>query len=53
MALGVIADVRVGDLAFAQVAEGWRCHRLQRGTGMKPGNSNLCGQMRARVEVRQ
>lgn len=53
MALGVIADVRVGVLAFAQVAEGGRCHWLQSGTGVKPGSLNSCGQMRARVEVRQ
>jgi hypothetical protein len=36
MALGIIADVRVGVLAFAQVAEGRRCHWLQGGTGVKP-----------------
>lgn len=53
MALGVIADVRVGVLAFAQVAEGGRCHWLRSGTGVKPGSLNSCGQMRARVEVRQ
>lgn len=40
MALGVIADVRVGVLAFAQVAEGGRCHWLQGGTGVKPGSSH-------------
>lgn len=52
MALGVIADVRVGVLAFAQMAEGRRCHWLPGGTGVMPGNSNACGQMRAKAQVR-
>lgn len=46
MALGVITDVRVGVLAFAQVAEGRRCHWLQGGTGVKPESSHSWGQMR-------
>lgn len=40
VALGVITDVRVGVLAFVQVAEGRKCHWLQGGAGVKPGSSH-------------